>query len=226
MMRDLMNEEKEMSTVIDRVLDFIQRKGRTTITEVAVSLALNPSQVEHLATILEESGMIKVKYALIDSGKTELISKQQTETSNEAVDRLRQDVERIKNLGTMINTDIDKFESDYKAIERDVSQWMVEAEGTLNALKSRDGSSSTYQKQADEIEQIIKNFEGRIGVSDQKIITDFKTMQERFKNFHKRVTEVKGGQSRGPPAKGAGEASPKPATGGGFGFGKLLGKKN
>ncbi len=203
-----MNEEKEMSTVIDRVLDFIQRKGRTTITEVAISLALSPSQVEHLASILEESGMIKVKYALIDSGKTELISKQQVENKNEALDQLRQDLERMKTLGSMINKDIDKFESDYKAIEHDVSQWMVEAEETLQVLGSRDGAS----KQADEISQIAKDFQGRITVSDKKILENIKKMEERFNSFNKKINDLKGGSAGGSKRRG-------------FSLGGLLGKK-
>lgn len=208
-----MDEDKEMSTVIDRVLDFIQRKGRTTITEVAISLALNPSQVEHLATILEESGMIKVKYALIDSGKTELISKQQTESKSEVMDQLRQDVERMKTLGSMITKDIDKFESDYKAIEHDVSQWMVEAEETLRALNSREsGPSST--RQAEEIERIAKDFEGRITVSDKKLLEQVKNMQERFKSFHKRASDFRSSVA-------GGGSAPKR---GGFGIGKILGR--
>jgi Mn-dependent DtxR family transcriptional regulator len=218
-----MSDEKEMSTVIDRVLDFIQRKGRTTITEVAVSLAVQPSQVEHLASILEESGMIKVKYALIDSGKTELISKQQTEAGNEAVDKLRSDVERIKSLGQMINKDIEKFESDYKSIERDVSQWIVEAEDTLNALKERNGGNSESAKQAEEIERIAKEFQSRIIVSDQRVVEEAKTMQERFKSFQAKATQIKAGKpapaSRATPPKSAGGAST------GFGIGKLFGKK-
>jgi len=217
-----MNEEKEMSTVIDRVLDFIQRKGRTTITEVAISLALNPSQVEHLATILEESGMIKVKYALIDSGKTELISKQQTEVASEVVDKLRQDVERIKNLGSMINKDIEKFESDYKAIERDVSQWMVEAEGTLDVLHSKNGGSPNSLKQAEEIEKIAKDCESRISVSEQMRIGDVKGMRERFKQFYRKVSDFRTGSGK----SARGEPLPKPAPGsGGFGLGRFLGKK-
>ncbi len=218
-----MSDEKEMSTVIDRVLDFIQRKGRTTITEVSVSLALNPGQVEHLVSILEESGMIKVKYALIDSGKTELISKQQAEVKDDDVDRLRQDVERIKNLGSMINKDIEKFESDYKAIERDISQWMVEADGTLKALQTKGGKDPASLKQAEDIERIAKDFELRISDSDQKVLTDVKSLQDKFKAFHKRVTEFKtfsGMSSGASPQKGAERPS------GGFSIGGLFGKKN
>ena len=220
-----MVEEKEMSTVIDRVLDFIQRKGRTTITEVAVSLALNPGQVEHLVSILEESGMIKVKYALIDSGKTELISKQQAEVRDDEVDRLRQDVERIKSLGTMINQDIEKFETDYKSIERDISQWMVEADGTLRALQAKNGKDPASLKQAEEIERIAKDFESRISVSDQKVLGDVKALQEKFKAFHKRVNEFKG-SSGSSQLSSAQKGTEKPSGGGGFRLGGLFGKKN
>ncbi len=212
-----MNEDKEMSTVIDRVLDFIQRKGRTTITEVAVSLAISPAQVEHLASILEESGMISVKYALIDSGKTELITKQHAEVANDEIDRLRQEVERIKNLGVMINKDIEKFESDYKSIERDVSQWIVEAEGTLSALRQKNGSDPGSAKQVEDIERIAKDFESRISVSDQRVVGDAKVMQERFKSFHKRVSELK--TSIPNREKGA-------PSGGGFRIGGFFGKKS
>jgi hypothetical protein len=215
-----MVDEKEMSTVIDRMLDFIQRKGRTTITEVSVSLALNPSQVEHLAAILEESGMIKVKYALIDSGKTELISKQQLENKNDEIDRLRQDVERIKSLGSLINKDIEKFESDYKSMERDISQWIVEAEGTLNALRAKNGQDPSSLKQAEEIERIARDFESRISVSDQKVENDAKSLKERFNSFHKKVGDFKSSGSSAQKTE-----QPKPA-GGGFSIGGFFGKKN
>ncbi|MFH1447839.1 MAG: hypothetical protein ABIG39_03160 [Candidatus Micrarchaeota archaeon] len=185
-------------------------RGRTTITEVAISLALNPSQVEHLATILEESNMIKVKYALIDSGKTELISKEQTETKNELMDQLRQDIERMKTLGLMINKDIDKIETDYKSIEHDVSQWMVEAEGTFSVLKSKGESDQSSLKQAEEIERIAKDFEDRIMLSDKKLNNEAKTIQDRFKSFNKRINGFKSGGGGGPRKSK------------GFGFGRLF----
>jgi DNA-binding transcriptional ArsR family regulator len=66
--------EDEMHTLVDRMLSFIQEHGKTTVAEIADVFAMDQAQVERLASVLEESGLISMRYALLHPGRTELIS--------------------------------------------------------------------------------------------------------------------------------------------------------
>jgi DNA-binding Lrp family transcriptional regulator len=193
----------EMSTVIDRVLEFIQRKGRATICEIAVALALNQSQVERMAAMLEESGVITVRYALIDSGKTELIAKETKDSG--AIDRLKRDEERMTELSSVITNDLEKLESSCTTVEHDISRWIVEASETLTSMEARkdgNGGTSTALTQADELEKMAKTFEVKIKEAREKMTGETQNMNSRFSNFYSKLKEFKANAYKTPYAKG------------------------
>src|SRR5271157_670934 len=72
-------EEKEVSekveTVIDRLVEYVQKKGKVDVKEAANAMALEKDQVEELAEVLKESGMMDISYTLLG---TFLIAKEPT----------------------------------------------------------------------------------------------------------------------------------------------------
>ncbi|MCX6777362.1 MAG: hypothetical protein NT157_00575 [Candidatus Micrarchaeota archaeon] len=197
--------KEEMSTVIDKVLDFIQRKGRVTVCEVAVALALNHVQVERMVAMLEESGVISVRYALIDSGKTELIAKEARNTG--AIEKLKQDEERIKELTSLIDKDLEKLDSSCTTVEHDISRWLVEASETLSSMEARkdgNGGTGTALTQADELEKMAKTFEVKVKEAREKMAGETQNINGRFTNFYGKVRTFKAGAYKTPYTKAAG----------------------
>ena len=56
--------EEAVATVIDRLVDLVQARGATNVKDAAKELAISEAQVEEIANVLADSGMIGVRYTL------------------------------------------------------------------------------------------------------------------------------------------------------------------
>ncbi|MBI4399216.1 hypothetical protein HY570_00565, partial [Candidatus Micrarchaeota archaeon] len=74
--------EEDFKTLIDKIVEIIQQKGSATIEEIAQTLALEESRVEKLALLLEESGLINIRYSFLFPNKTILIAKDSKKPKN------------------------------------------------------------------------------------------------------------------------------------------------
>lgn len=53
-----------METAIDRMVDLVQSKGTMSLSQVAKELRVEETQVEEIANVLADSGMIRIRYTL------------------------------------------------------------------------------------------------------------------------------------------------------------------
>ena len=163
--------EPGMRTLIDRVVDFIKERKRTTVSEVAEALALERDQVEKLADILEESNLITVRYSLFHPGKTELAirerpgavqaKEEEKETGfDEIIERLDRDV-RIS-------------EKKFLSVEDDVLTRLRRAEETLEALEAAENDAPQEKidaavRESEAVEKVLSEFDKKVGALDRKI---------------------------------------------------------
>ncbi len=61
-----------VDTAVDRMLAFLRKKKSATVGEVATALALDTPLVEKLAEVLRESGLVTIRYSMMDSRKNVL----------------------------------------------------------------------------------------------------------------------------------------------------------
>lgn len=55
---------EEIDTVIDRLLDYVNRRGTARVPDCSKSLALKPEQVENFGLMLQERGLLEVRYTV------------------------------------------------------------------------------------------------------------------------------------------------------------------
>ena len=56
--------KENIETVIDRILDFVNRSGKVPLGDAAAAVARPANQVEKLALLLEEKGLLEVHYEI------------------------------------------------------------------------------------------------------------------------------------------------------------------
>jgi len=167
----------EMRTVIDRVVDFIRERRRATVGEVAEALAIDRESVEKLADILEESGLIAVRYSLLHPGKTELIMRERAQPAAakkeagvaEMVAGLDNDVRTSEKLFLSVEDDIltrlRRAEEALEAIEQvEKGASPEEVRGLIMEGEAIDGLLLDFDKKVDVLERRIENFRRRVAL--------------------------------------------------------------
>jgi len=63
---------EEIITPVDRIYELVSTRERTTVFEAAKNLSLSEQSVERLAHIMEEVGILNVRYPINPFGSTQL----------------------------------------------------------------------------------------------------------------------------------------------------------
>ena len=179
-MREEIKERVE--TTIDRLVDFVQKKGKVSMKEAAKSLALEISQVEELADVLQESGLIEVKYGI--TGVSLLSKKISREQAKESVKKLKEDTEKIRGLAIVIAKDILDSEQSFEFADENIEKRLIKDEEMISILE-RDvknasvGDMEYLIKEAVELEKVNKKFSEEV-----------KHLRDRIINFNKKIKEL------------------------------------
>lgn len=128
--------KEDIETIIDRLHKFVEANKKTSLKNAARALALPATQVEKLALLLEEGGLVRVHYGLLG---TKLVSKELSEEEaarRKAVVKKRRDLvlEESKEAEREVMT----AENLLEFIERDVSRRLQNAEKLFKDLEKRD----------------------------------------------------------------------------------------
>ncbi len=174
----------EMHTLVDRILSFIREHSKTTVAELADVFAMDQAQVERLATVLEESGLITMRYALLHPGRTELLAvrkKQVPGAAKPVLTALQQTAEsrehdfELREMIKGVDLDMQESQQAMTALERDVLTKLARIEKVLGEIERRERTASQSDidfllKEADALELMrrdmmfhLKVFNARIG---------------------------------------------------------------
>jgi len=175
----------EMHTLVDRMLSFIQEHGKTTVAELANVFAMDQAQVERLASVLEESGLITMRYALLHPGRTELVAiKKKEPTGSLPAKAAPSTVQRgaesrehdFELLEMMQSVDLDMQESQHSitSIERDVLTKLARMEKVLGEIERRERTANQadmdyLMKEADLLEIIRRDMSSRLKTFESRL---------------------------------------------------------
>lgn len=122
-----------METVIDRLVQLVQSEGAASISDASKALAVSPVQIEKLAMVLEDSGLLRIRYTLrgprlfaVQAPKTEVL-KRIGNAKKRYADRLLEDAQRLER-------DVKDSESIFRFMERDVLKHLEDAKRVLRAV--------------------------------------------------------------------------------------------
>ena len=178
------SEKKEgvserVETVIDRLLDYVQKKGKVDVKEAAKAMALEKDQVEELAEVLRESGMMEINYTLL---ATYLIPKEPTKEKVKGEEKK----ERGKMASLIVTLDKDLREShkSFEFVEQNIKRRLEKDEVILDELESKvhDISIADMEymlREAKELRVVTKHFR-----------KDIRALREKVKNFHEKVKNL------------------------------------
>jgi len=58
---------EEIKTKVDDIVEFVQTRKKTTFGEVSRKVGIDRDRLEHIANVLQENGIIQVRYGLIST---------------------------------------------------------------------------------------------------------------------------------------------------------------
>jgi mevalonate kinase len=177
------DEEKEVSekveTVIDRLVEYVQKKGRVDVKEAANAMALEKDQVEELAEVLKESGMMDINYTLLG---TFLVAKEVTKEKAKVEEK--KDRGQMTSMVVALDKDLRDSQKSFEFVEQNIKKRLDKDEDILNQLEGRvhDVSIADMEyllREARELRVVTKNFR-----------KDIKGLREKVKKFHEDVKKL------------------------------------
>lgn len=193
--------KEDIETVIDKLYDLVKAGSKVTVRKAALALSLTEEQVEKLALILEESGLIEVQYTL--GGSVLTPKKIESQAS------LIPFAQPVQTKGSEILEEVKGVENVAEFIEKDFIERLSKTEKALAAAGSgKDLTKKNIEEIRKELEflhQRLKNFQASI----KKIEVGEVSFEEQLVKYQTQLSELeKTGQLKESPG-GRGRNTPE-----------------
>jgi len=192
--------KEDIETVIDKLYDLVKAGSKVTVRKAALALSLTEEQVEKLALILEESGLIEVQYTL--GGSVLTPKKIESQAS------LIPFAQPVQTKGSEILEEVKGVENVAEFIEKDFIERLSKTEKALAAAGSgKDLTKKNIEEIRMELEflhQRLKNFQASIKkievgeVSFEEQLVKYQTQLSKLEKTGQ-LKESPGGRGRNTP---------------------------
>ncbi|MFH1448484.1 MAG: helix-turn-helix domain-containing protein [Candidatus Micrarchaeota archaeon] len=174
----------EVTTLIDKVYEYINNKGNTSVNELTERLGIRKQQVEKMIEMLETTGLITTKYSVVPNGKVDIlvIGKEHVKTVPDVPS-----IDRTKRLKETIALEMDVLENSLYSMEQGLRMWSSETEEliekgediperdlgdmnreSINMERSLDGFIGKTNQRIDSMKKILSNIRGHMNGSPKK----------------------------------------------------------
>ena len=133
--------KRDIETVIDRLLDFVRSNGKVRLSDAAKALALSPAQVEKLALLLEESGLLEVNYGLTEVTLKEKIFKPKEDVDTQAAKAAKKKFDAVIEKSKKLEFEVMTSENLLRFIEKDIEKRLYRAELLIKSLEENENFS-------------------------------------------------------------------------------------
>ncbi|MCX6767411.1 MAG: hypothetical protein NTY90_01610 [Candidatus Micrarchaeota archaeon] len=177
-----MAADENIETVIDRLVDFVKLKGRVSAVEAGRALGMSSGQVEGIARLLEDNGLVQVHYTLIGTELAAVgrdLKKKEGEKSRANEPGA---VEAYKDFESFVKESEDIFEF----LKEEVLKKMTAAESLLDRLEKEkldENDKTAVRKELRRVTSTLNNFEPTL----QKIVHGEKELRKRIREISKRT---------------------------------------
>ncbi len=170
---------ERVETVIDRLVEYVQKKGKVDVKEAANAMALEKDQIEELAEVLKESGMMDVNYTLLG---TFLIAKEPPKEKAKVEEK--KDRGQMTSMMVALDKDLRDSHKSFEFVEQNIRKRLNKDESIVNELEGKvhDVSIADMEyllREARELRVITKHFR-----------KDIKDLRENVKKFHEKVKKL------------------------------------
>ncbi|VVC04699.1 Uncharacterised protein [Candidatus Burarchaeum australiense] len=194
-----LGKDEAMGTLADRLLTYVQEHGKTTVAELSEVFAVEPAQVEQLAAMLEESGLIAMRYALLHPGRTELVSllpRQQSGKRGGAAGTLSASLPvhdyELRETLKGVDSELQEMQQQLNTIEADVMNGLVKIESSLDMIAVREKNASR-----EDLDFLFKET-ARFELTRRDMSARVKVFENRLENLGNKIREVKHSVRVGP----------------------------
>lgn len=166
--------KERIETVIDRLLEYVRLNGRTSLSQAASALGLQAEQAERLALLLEEHGLIEVRYGVLgitlyDRG---ILAQKKAEPGAKSLA-----VQQAQEL----EAEILKTENMVQFFEKDLERRILRAEGILVELEKKDNLS---RRELDVVRKEVDAALGQLAAFSSEV----QELSEKEQRFYRKLT--------------------------------------
>jgi len=178
--------KEDIETIIDRLYDYVNTNGRVSVDAAAKAIGLPTDQVEKLAVLLENSGLLEMQYTLTH---VVLVSKsfvmQQAEAEGKK-SKASKDVVAVE--ANALEQEVLTTENIVGFMERDLIRRIGKAEAMLKHLE---GTRSFTPGQLDFLKREIETILKQLHVFDSEVHTleaGETSFEDKVMRFRERIT--------------------------------------
>lgn len=128
---DMPEGTADIETSIDRLLSYVRAKGRSDLYNAAQAIGMPAPKVENIAGMLEQSGLLEVRYSLTG---IELIAKE-TQATATAKEEVEKRVSKLHEEEAMLEREVKESERVVDFVEEDLLKRIRSAEAALTAIE-------------------------------------------------------------------------------------------
>ena len=151
--------KENIETVIDRILDFVNRSGKVPLGDAAAAVARPANQVEKLALLLEEKGLLEVHYEITGVKLSPPKRPQKEGEPNEGSKPDTAGTSPVIEEGMELEREVMRSESLLKFFENDLERRVNRAQEMLQLLEKSDYTAHELAETAKEIDMAIRQLE-------------------------------------------------------------------
>ncbi|MFH0971892.1 MAG: hypothetical protein V1835_04985 [Candidatus Micrarchaeota archaeon] len=181
----------KLDTSIDRLVEFVTLKKSCTVDDASKSLGMPSKQVEELAEILAESGLIDVRYEFSGIRLTPKIVRKEGDDAKGKAERKLTLAERMDGIGKELQDAENMFVFSEKDILRKVENAKVHFK-EIEKYEISEQSIPVLKKKAFELDSSIRVFEEKID-SLEKATLDVRKEVDMFAGQVEKIQVGRGG---------------------------------
>lgn len=181
-----MVELSYIETGIDKLVSLVQSKKKISVENAAKELSLSPSQVMKLGSLLEESGLIEVKYGILG---TYLVTK---ELSGKEIEEKTKELKKkgVLDKAQLLMQEITESKLTIQFMEKNIVGRMKKAEELIAEIKNSSGFSEVEKnlliKELDDLARDIKILQdemNKIGLEEKQLDSKVQDLKESLKTI-------------------------------------------
>lgn len=156
----------EVTTIMDRVYEFINKKGSTSVKELTERLGIKKEQAESMIEMLESTGLVRLKYSVVPNGNVEVLVLDREYLT--PVNRMSH-AESVDLLKKAVVEDMEKLEHSLSSIEQHIRMWSSDAEENIRAKAAPETEINSVTQESMRIERSLEEFSKRTAQKIQDI---------------------------------------------------------
>ncbi|MFH0923086.1 MAG: hypothetical protein V1811_03440, partial [Candidatus Micrarchaeota archaeon] len=178
--------KEDIETIIDRLYDYVNTNGRVSVNAAAKAIGLPGEQVEKLAVLLENSGLLEMQYTI-----TQVILVSRTFANEQA----ESEIKKNKSTADVIAVETHDLEHEVltaeniiEFMERDMTRRIGRAEAILKQLETTQtftpGQLDFLKHEVETILKQLRMFDSEV----HKLESSETSFEDKVMRFRERVT--------------------------------------